>query len=55
MLRPNNANSPSNVHEYIHIEDLCQAHWLARQHLGWTPAYPELATIVKHAWGWEQR
>jgi UDP-glucose 4-epimerase len=27
----------------------------ARQHLGWTPAYPDLRTIVAHAWAWEQR
>jgi UDP-glucose 4-epimerase len=27
----------------------------ARQELGWAPAYPELATIVRHAWGWERR
>ena len=27
----------------------------ARQHLGWNPTYPELATTVKHAGGWEQR
>jgi UDP-glucose 4-epimerase len=103
------------IRDYIHIEDLCQAHWLAlqhlmdgggseafnlgngtgfsvqqvidtaravtgreihvvdgprrtgdpavlvadsrraRQHLGWTPAYPELSTIVAHAWEWERR
>jgi UDP-glucose 4-epimerase len=103
------------IRDYIHIEDLCQAHWLAlqhlmdggnseafnlgngtgfsvqqvidtarevtgreirvvdgprragdpavlvadshraRQHLGWAPAYPELATIVAHAWAWERR
>jgi UDP-glucose 4-epimerase len=27
----------------------------ARQYLGWAPAYPELATIVAHAWEWERR
>ena len=103
------------IRDYIHIEDLCQAHWLAlqhlmdggaseafnlgngtgfsvqqvidtarsvtgrpihvvdgprragdpavlvadsrraRKHLGWAPTYPELVTIVKHAWGWERR
>lgn len=103
------------IRDYIHIEDLCQAHWLALQHLmdggqreafnlgngdgfsvqqvidtartvtgreiravdgprragdpavlvadsrraqqmlGWKPAYPDLATIVEHAWAWERR
>jgi UDP-glucose 4-epimerase len=28
---------------------------LAQQQLGWTPKFPELETIVAHAWGWEQR
>jgi UDP-glucose 4-epimerase len=102
------------VRDYIHIEDLCQAHWLALQHLmqegasdafnlgngtgfsvqqvidtaqrvtgrsipvvnaprragdpavlvadgrrarenlGWVPAYPDLQTIIAHAWAWEQ-
>jgi UDP-glucose 4-epimerase len=26
----------------------------ARQVLGWQPAYPELGTIIAHAWKWEQ-
>jgi UDP-glucose 4-epimerase len=102
------------IRDYIHISDLCAAHWLAmqslaegaesqaynlgngngfsvqevidtacrvtgrkitvldgarragdparlvadatraRQKLGWQPVYPELATIVEHAWRWEQ-
>lgn len=25
------------------------------QELGWTPGYPDLDTIVAHAWAWEQR
>lgn len=28
---------------------------LARQELGWVPQYPDLATLVAHAWRWEQR
>lgn len=28
---------------------------LARQYLGWQPQYPDLATIVDHAWQWEQK
>jgi UDP-glucose 4-epimerase len=28
---------------------------LIRQVLGWMPAYPELETIVAHAWAWEQK
>lgn len=28
---------------------------LARQQLGWVPQYPDLATLVAHAWRWEQR
>ena len=28
---------------------------LARRTLGWTPAYPELSTIVSHAWSWERK
>ena len=28
---------------------------LARTVLGWTPVFPELHTIVTHAWAWEQR
>ena len=28
---------------------------LAREELGWSPAFPELGTIVEHAWKWEQR
>ncbi|TFW34678.1 UDP-glucose 4-epimerase GalE [Massilia horti] len=28
---------------------------LAKAELGWRPAYPELDTIVEHAWRWEQR
>ena len=28
---------------------------LARQQLGWTPQFPELDTLVAHAWGWEQK
>ncbi len=27
---------------------------LARQILGWDPVYPDLATIIEHAWGWMQ-
>ena len=27
----------------------------ARQELGWRPRYPELATIIEHAWSWHQR
>lgn len=103
------------IRDYIHINDLCSAHWLAlqslmsgqssqaynlgngngfsvqevidaakqvtgrhipvqhaprragdparlvadatqaRQKLGWQPQYADLATIVQHAWVWEQR
>lgn len=103
------------IRDYIHINDLCSAHWLAlqslmnggpsqaynlgngngfsvqevidtaervtgrkiavvngprragdparlvadatqaRQHLGWQPQYADLATIVQHAWAWEQK
>lgn len=28
---------------------------LAREELGWVPQYPDLATLVAHAWRWEQR
>lgn len=28
---------------------------LARSHLGWTPLYPDLSTIVSHAWNWERK
>jgi UDP-glucose 4-epimerase len=28
---------------------------LARQQLGWVPQFPELETIVAHAWAWEQK
>lgn len=28
---------------------------LARQQLGWKPQFPELQTIVAHAWAWEQK
>ncbi len=28
---------------------------LARTQLGWQPRYPEIATIVEHAWRWEQK
>jgi len=28
---------------------------LARSELGWQPRYPELTTLVAHAWAWEQR
>lgn len=28
---------------------------LAREQLGWQPKYADLATIVAHAWSWEQR
>lgn len=28
---------------------------LARRHLGWIPAYPDLSTIVSHAWNWERK
>jgi UDP-glucose 4-epimerase len=27
----------------------------AREVLGWTPRYPELRTIVEHAWRWHTR
>lgn len=27
----------------------------ARQELGWKPGYPDLETIVRHAWAWEQK
>jgi len=103
------------IRDYIHINDLCSAHWLAlqslmsgqssqaynlgngngfsvqevidaakqvtgrnipvqhaprragdparlvadatqaRQQLGWQPQYADLATIVQHAWAWEQK
>ena len=26
---------------------------LARKLLGWNPRYPELDTIIEHAWRWE--
>lgn len=26
---------------------------LARRELGWTPLYPELRTMIEHAWNWE--
>jgi UDP-glucose 4-epimerase len=28
---------------------------LARKQLGWVPQFPDLETIVAHAWGWEQK
>ncbi len=28
---------------------------LAREKLGWVPAYPELETMLQHAWAWESR
>ncbi|MFN2119046.1 MAG: UDP-glucose 4-epimerase GalE, partial [Anaerolineales bacterium] len=28
---------------------------LARQDLGWNPRYPDLDTIIQHAWNWEQK
>jgi UDP-glucose 4-epimerase len=28
---------------------------LARQALGWNPQFADIATIVEHAWNWEQR
>ena len=28
---------------------------LARKHLEWTPLYPDLSTIVSHAWNWEKK
>ena len=28
---------------------------LARSELGWKPRYPDIDTIVKHAWAWEQK
>ena len=28
---------------------------LARDELGWRPRYPELSTIIEHAWTWHQR
>ena len=27
----------------------------ARKDLGWTPLYPDLSTIVSHAWNWERK
>jgi UDP-glucose 4-epimerase len=27
----------------------------ARQELGWTPRYADLATIIRHAWAWHQQ
>ena len=27
----------------------------ARQELGWRPRYPDLTTIIEHAWAWHQR
>jgi UDP-glucose 4-epimerase len=27
----------------------------ARQELGWQPRYPDLATIIEHAWAWHQK
>jgi 5-methylcytosine-specific restriction endonuclease McrA len=27
----------------------------AHSELGWRPRYPELATIIEHAWAWHQR
>jgi UDP-glucose 4-epimerase len=27
----------------------------ARQVLGWKPKYSDLATMIEHAWRWEQR
>ena len=26
----------------------------ARRQLGWQPSYPELSTMIEHAWGWER-
>ncbi|MFM9087037.1 MAG: UDP-glucose 4-epimerase [Cyanobium sp.] len=26
----------------------------ARRELGWQPRYPELATVLQHAWAWQQ-
>ena len=103
------------IRDYVHIEDLCSAHWLAlqslmkgegsqaynlgngngfsvqevidtaervtgkkvqvvngprragdparlvadsrlaREQLGWQPQYADLATIIEHAWKWEQK
>ena len=28
---------------------------LARKQLGWQPIYTDLATIIGHAWRWEQK
>jgi UDP-glucose 4-epimerase len=28
---------------------------LARQQLGWQPQFADLATMVRHAWGWEKQ
>lgn len=28
---------------------------LVREKLNWQPAYPDLATVVSHAWNWEQK
>jgi UDP-glucose 4-epimerase len=28
---------------------------LARKDLGWTPLYPDISTIVSHAWDWERK
>jgi len=27
----------------------------AKEELGWQPRYPELSTILRHAWAWHQR
>ena len=27
----------------------------AHSELGWRPRYPDLATIIQHAWAWHQR
>jgi UDP-glucose 4-epimerase len=27
----------------------------ARDELAWVPAYPEIETIIAHAWLWEQK
>lgn len=28
---------------------------LARHELGWVPQYPDIDTIIAHAWQWEQK
>lgn len=43
---PRRAGDPARL-----VADATQA----RQKLGWQPQYADLATIVQHAWAWEQK